>query len=323
MFLPHHQHNTLPIDSMEDTVARGVEVVLKRVFINKEFLVANKQSPQRRKTEQEEIQWEKTIETSCERDFVLSMNQRVARMTMRMNTKMAQVLIQDGSKSSWNSRIINLLLEELEKRGCEYSWPFQRSEAYLREILQHHYKRLHVIWTAAQPRVTATDGREWLEVVAWKALLGRTDHDPARQYVESRPYSIEDDRYAGSCSASRVKGHPLGTLSQKVGGVWKMRTTEVKDHRAPGDESAVVCRWKPDKVAEEQMAKITLTAKISWSEAKFVCVSRVKGQSIGNVESGSRKSLEDEYHGGERSLIFGRRKRHLSEMQSPEVEIIT
>ncbi|KAG2085970.1 hypothetical protein BD769DRAFT_1397106 [Suillus cothurnatus] len=282
---------------MEDTVARGVEVVLKRVFINKEFLVANKQSPQRRKTEQEEIQWEKTIETSCERDFVL-------------------VLIQDGSKSSWNSRIINLLLEELEKRGCEYSWPFQRSEAYLREILQHHYKRLHVIWTAAQPRVTATDGREWLEVVAWKALLGRTDHDPARQYVESRPYSIEDDRYAGSCSASRVKGHPLGTLSQKVGGVWKMRTTEVKDHRAPGDESAVVNEGK-------DMTIQIVVLKPREMDAMSCSVSRVKGQSIGNVESGSRKSLEDEYHGGERSLIFGRRKRHLSEMQSPEVEIIT
>jgi hypothetical protein len=56
---------------MEDAVARGVEAALKRVFINKEFLVANKQSPRRRKTEQEEIQREKTIETSCERDFVL------------------------------------------------------------------------------------------------------------------------------------------------------------------------------------------------------------------------------------------------------------
>ncbi|KAG2096017.1 hypothetical protein BD769DRAFT_1394773 [Suillus cothurnatus] len=45
--------------------------------------------------------------------------------------------------------------------------------------------------------------------------------------------------------------------------------------------------------------------------------------SIGNAESGSRKSLEDEDHGGERSSISGRRKRRLSEMQSPEVEIIT
>jgi hypothetical protein len=40
---------------MEDMVARGVEAVLRCVFINKEFLVANKQSPRRRKTEQEEI----------------------------------------------------------------------------------------------------------------------------------------------------------------------------------------------------------------------------------------------------------------------------
>ncbi|KAG2096014.1 hypothetical protein BD769DRAFT_1394771 [Suillus cothurnatus] len=282
---------------MEDAVARGVEAALKRVFINKEFLVANKQSPRRRKTEQEEIQREKTIETSCERDFVL-------------------VLIQDGSKSSWNSRIINLLLEELEKRGCEYSWLFQRSEAYLREILQHHYKRLRAIWTAAQPRVTATDGREWLEVVAWKALLGRTDHDLVRRYVESRPYSIEDDRYAGSCSVSRVKGHPSGMLSQKVGGVWKMRTMEVKDHRAPGDESAVVNEGK-------DMTIQIVVPKPREMDAMSCSVSRVKGQSIGNVESGSRKSLEDEYHGGERSSISRRQKRRLSEMQSPEVEIIT
>jgi hypothetical protein len=41
------------------------------------------------------------------------------------------------------------------------------------------------------------DGREWLKVVAWKALLGRTDHDLVQRYVESHPYSIEDDRYAG------------------------------------------------------------------------------------------------------------------------------
>jgi hypothetical protein len=81
-------------------------------------------------------------------------------MTMHMNMKMAQVLIQDGSKSSWNSRIINLLLEELEKRGHKDSWPFQRPEAYLREILQHHYKRLCAIWMAAQPRVTATGTSE-------------------------------------------------------------------------------------------------------------------------------------------------------------------
>ncbi|KAG2096020.1 hypothetical protein BD769DRAFT_1336510, partial [Suillus cothurnatus] len=68
--------------------------------------------------------------------------------------------LQNGSKSSWNSRIINLLLEELEKRGREDSWPFQRSEAYLREILQHRYKRLRTIWTAAQPRITAKGALE-------------------------------------------------------------------------------------------------------------------------------------------------------------------
>ncbi|KAG1764619.1 hypothetical protein EDD22DRAFT_951549 [Suillus occidentalis] len=56
---------------MEDIVARGVEAVLRCVFINKEFPVINKCSPQRRKMEQEEIQQEKAIEASYERDFLL------------------------------------------------------------------------------------------------------------------------------------------------------------------------------------------------------------------------------------------------------------
>ncbi|KAG2085963.1 hypothetical protein BD769DRAFT_1397098 [Suillus cothurnatus] len=55
---PHNQHNTPPIASMEDAVARGVEAALRHVFINKEFPVTNKRSPQRRKKEQEEIQRE-------------------------------------------------------------------------------------------------------------------------------------------------------------------------------------------------------------------------------------------------------------------------
>ncbi|KAG2744586.1 hypothetical protein P692DRAFT_20744017, partial [Suillus brevipes Sb2] len=63
--------------------------------------------------------------------------------------------LRNGSKTPWNSKIIDLLLEEIQKRCIEEQWPFQRSEAYFREILHDRYKRLRTIWTAAQPKVTA------------------------------------------------------------------------------------------------------------------------------------------------------------------------
>ncbi|KAG1754120.1 hypothetical protein EDD22DRAFT_756298, partial [Suillus occidentalis] len=63
--------------------------------------------------------------------------------------------LRNGSKTPWNSKIIDLLLEEIQKRCTEEQWPFQRSEAYFREILHDCYKRLRTIWTAAQPKVTA------------------------------------------------------------------------------------------------------------------------------------------------------------------------
>ncbi|KAG1906069.1 uncharacterized protein F5891DRAFT_934860, partial [Suillus fuscotomentosus] len=63
--------------------------------------------------------------------------------------------LKNGSKTPWNSKIIDVLLEEIQKRCDEEKWPFQRSEAYFREILQDRYKRLRMIWTAAQPKVTA------------------------------------------------------------------------------------------------------------------------------------------------------------------------
>ncbi|KAG1901558.1 uncharacterized protein F5891DRAFT_931587, partial [Suillus fuscotomentosus] len=61
----------------------------------------------------------------------------------------------NGSKTPWNSRIIDLLLGELRRRGDEERWPFARSEAYFRKILRDRYKRLRMVWTCAQPKVTA------------------------------------------------------------------------------------------------------------------------------------------------------------------------
>ncbi|KAG2121583.1 hypothetical protein BD769DRAFT_1390141 [Suillus cothurnatus] len=84
------------------------------------------------------------------------------------------------------------------------------------------------------------------------------------------------------------------------------RSLENEDHRGQEDDER-----RHDDGSREKACMTVQT------------VMQCERPSIGNAESGSRKSLEDEDHGGERSSISGRRKRRLSEMQSPEVEIIT
>ncbi|KAG1895935.1 uncharacterized protein F5891DRAFT_983797 [Suillus fuscotomentosus] len=70
---PPEQHNPLPRASlsMEDAITRGVEAALRRVLVDKEFSGLKKCSPQRRKTEEEEVQREKASESNYERDFLL------------------------------------------------------------------------------------------------------------------------------------------------------------------------------------------------------------------------------------------------------------
>jgi len=63
--------------------------------------------------------------------------------------------LKNGFKTPWNSKIIDLLLKEIQRRCSEERWPFQRSEAYFREILHDCYKCLWMIWTAVQPKITA------------------------------------------------------------------------------------------------------------------------------------------------------------------------
>ncbi|KAG1775116.1 hypothetical protein EV702DRAFT_946811, partial [Suillus placidus] len=68
--------------------------------------------------------------------------------------------LKGGPKSPWNDKVVGLLLEELHRRVDQESWPFQRSEAYFKEVLQDRYKRLRTVWMAAQPKFTAMGGLE-------------------------------------------------------------------------------------------------------------------------------------------------------------------
>lgn len=67
--------------------------------------------------------------------------------------------LKNGSKTPWNSKIIDLLLGELWRRGNTEGWP-SRSEAYLREIIQDRYRRLRTVWKAAQPKITGKGAPE-------------------------------------------------------------------------------------------------------------------------------------------------------------------
>ncbi|KAG1885141.1 hypothetical protein F4604DRAFT_1676540 [Suillus subluteus] len=185
---PHLQHDMSPATTMENAIARGVEAALRRILIDKEFPVIKKHSPWRRKMEEKELQQEKAADKSYERDFILGEVRRLFKDVFNMSQDADFILHQAasredvysyeyedgpgpdcedlafdlrcGSKSPWNDKVIGLLLEELQRRGDQESWPFQRSEPYFREILQDRYKRLRTVWTAAQPKVTAMGGLE-------------------------------------------------------------------------------------------------------------------------------------------------------------------
>jgi len=81
----------------------------------------------------------------------------------------------NGSKTPWNARILDMLLNELQKRCKEEDWPLRRSDAYCREILEDRYKRLRTAWRAAQPKVTAKGALETAEEVEERLIAKRNE----------------------------------------------------------------------------------------------------------------------------------------------------
>ncbi|KAG1830053.1 hypothetical protein DFJ58DRAFT_632439, partial [Suillus subalutaceus] len=77
--------------------------------------------------------------------------------------------------SPWNDKVIGLLLGELQRRSDQENWPFQRSEAYFREVLQDRYKRLRTVWTAAQPKVTPKGGLETPAEVEQRLIMKKDE----------------------------------------------------------------------------------------------------------------------------------------------------
>lgn len=80
----------------------------------------------------------------------------------------------NGSKTPWNARILDLLLEDLKERNEKEGWVVRRSDGYYREILEHRYKRLRTIWREGQAKVTAKGTLETGEEVE-KRLVAQRD----------------------------------------------------------------------------------------------------------------------------------------------------
>ncbi|KAG1846436.1 hypothetical protein F4604DRAFT_1936423 [Suillus subluteus] len=148
-----------PSASMEDMVARDVEAALRHILIKKDFLVIKKCSPQKRKIEDEEIQdfllgevWcllKDVFKIAQDADFIVheaANHEDVYLYEYKdgpgPDLENLAFDLKNGSKTPWNSKIIDLLLEEIQKRCDEERWPFQRSEVYFREILHNHYRAL-------------------------------------------------------------------------------------------------------------------------------------------------------------------------------------
>ncbi|KAG1789903.1 uncharacterized protein HD556DRAFT_1208589, partial [Suillus plorans] len=80
----------------------------------------------------------------------------------------------NGSKTPWNARTLDLLLEDLKERDEKEGWVVRRLDGYYREILEHRYKRLRTIWREGQAKVTAKGTLETGEEVE-KRLVAQRD----------------------------------------------------------------------------------------------------------------------------------------------------
>ncbi|KAG2361866.1 hypothetical protein BDR07DRAFT_1376885 [Suillus spraguei] len=149
--------------------------------------------PRRKKKQDDEIRIERAADLSHERDFLLgeirrllkdtfSISQdtdfivhqrRIVEMCTRTSMKMAQAptpriwpLISNMDLTLPGMRKFSIfLLEELKKRSVEEEWPFRRSDAYYKAILEERYKQMRMVWRAAQPKVTAKGCLETAEEV--------------------------------------------------------------------------------------------------------------------------------------------------------------
>ncbi|KAG1890845.1 hypothetical protein F4604DRAFT_1672841 [Suillus subluteus] len=176
-------NDAYPMSTMENAVSRGVEAALRRIFVDKDLQTSAKHSPRRKRKQDDEVRIERAAELSHERDFLLGEVRCLLKDTFSIsqdadfivhqpairedvysyeyedgpgpNTQNLAFNLEHGSSTPWNAKILDILLEELQRRSTEEKWPFQRSDGYYKAILEDRYKQLRMAWRVAQPKVTA------------------------------------------------------------------------------------------------------------------------------------------------------------------------
>ncbi|KIK31968.1 hypothetical protein CY34DRAFT_19401 [Suillus luteus UH-Slu-Lm8-n1] len=81
-----------------------------------------------------------------------------------------------GSSTPWNARILDILVEQLQRRNVEEQWPMQRLDGYYKVILEDRYKQLWTTWRAAQPKVTAKGRLETAAKVEERLITKRDEN---------------------------------------------------------------------------------------------------------------------------------------------------
>ncbi|KAG1818529.1 uncharacterized protein BJ212DRAFT_1479536 [Suillus subaureus] len=189
---------------MENVISKGIEAALRCILVNKDILTSTKCSPRRKKKQDDEIRIERATDLSHERDFLLGEIQHLLKDTFSIsqdadfivhqpadcedvysykykdgpgpNTQNLAFDLKHRFNTPWNVKILDILLEELKKRSVEEEWPFQRLDAYYKAILKDHYKRMRMVWRAAQPKVTAKGCLEIAEAVEERLIAKRGEN---------------------------------------------------------------------------------------------------------------------------------------------------
>ncbi|KAG6375694.1 hypothetical protein JVT61DRAFT_3268 [Boletus reticuloceps] len=166
-------------------ITNAIETALRNVFVGSgpKQMSPLKQSPRRKKIEDEEVNLERASEPSIHRDFILNEVRRlfkdefgimqdvdfVAHQPASLDDVQAyehedgpgpdpeQLAfdLSQGYNSPWNSSILESLLREFQARCKDESWPVKKSDNYVRQALRNRYKRLRTTWLRGQPRLTS------------------------------------------------------------------------------------------------------------------------------------------------------------------------
>lgn len=119
-----------------------------------------------------------------------------------------------GYGSPLNSAIIELLLRDFQQTCIDESWPIQKQDNYVREVLKNWYKKLRTMWLKGQPRISQGGILEAPdEVEAW--LVDKMD----RQGKASR-----------QCTHQRNVCHPIYVQSLMPIGLFFLEICSLSDN---------------------------------------------------------------------------------------------